>query len=374
MLNDKGGMPEANEIDAQLQLIAKRLVEARAPLIYGLTRLTVEAQELAVELAMCLRGAIDTPRGHLIPARGTSLQLHGEARATLGELQQHADLFVFVDCTATRGITESFVGKDHAKLPAKKVLQFNMAADDSTRNECRVLELACRTMDEVQVLHKKLKVATACDAAQEQLLAAWQAAQYPVLFYSPAGLVRSYGKSRAQYWIELLEYAVLARAKFGRAAAWPLEEAGTSLSNAAGAEYVLTARTGFPAAVQCFSGCAEYLPGVTDAEALLADGVIDAVLFLGEGPAADWNTTAKHHLKKIPTSIIASKQALQERAYQHQLECLPLDEEQGTIIREDGIPLPLRPVAPPTASTEKYLRRLLELVRELAATTAGAAP
>lgn len=372
VLNDKGCMSEPDEIDAQLKLIAKMLVEARAPLIYGLTQLTVEAQELAVELAMCLRGAIDTPRGSHIPARGTSLQLHGEARTTLGELRQYADVLVFVGCEPTPKFRTLFAVDGTPEWPAKKVYALPFLGSDTLWHE-----LGCRNSEEVQVLRKKRNATTPRDPKHEELLAAWQTAKYPVLIYEPTKLAKSFCVNAASYLLEQLERAALVRAKFGRAAAWPIELSDGLLSNAAGAEYVLTARTGYPAAVQCYSGRAEFMPGVTNAEALLADGVIDAALFLGEGPSAAWTNAALQHLQNIPTAIIASKEAMQGRVCKHQIACCALGEVGGTIVREDGVPTMCRPSSAsrnthaPDASSLLY--RLLELVREPAAAASGAA-
>jgi len=366
-------MPESEPIDVQLQHVAKLLVEARAPLIYGLTQLTVEAQELAVELAMCLRGAIDTPRGHRIPARGTSLQLHGEARTTLGELKQYVDVLIFVGCAATPELRSLFAVDGTPALPAKKVYVLQSSSNKTHRLETQVRELGCRNKDEVLALRKKLKVTTSTDPEYGQLLAAWQNAKYPVLIYEPAKLLKTFGKNAASYLIEQLERAAIERAKFGRAAAWPFDADPGELSNATGAEYVLTARTGYPAAVQCFSGCAEFLPGVTNAEALLADGVVDAALFLGEGTCNEWSAAAQQHLQEIPTAMVASQKVLQGQNSKHQIACCNLSEEQGTIVREDGVPLHLAAKVPPQASTEKILRQLLALVREPTVASPGAA-
>ena len=385
MMNDKWCMAEEDEIDETLKSIAQMLVAARAPLIYGLTQLTVEAQELAVELAMCLRGAIDTPHGSRIPPRGTSLQLHGEARTTLGELRLYADLLVYVHAPAKDNsppfsLTHALASQ--ANLPGKRIIHICMMQDgvrpvpkqdqkdllvhaDSGSFSTKVRELDCRNEQELFELRKKLAYRELThDADWEQLLRAWQEAKYPVLAYEPSGLTRSLGSEAAAYLIEQIERAALARAKFGRAAAWPLEAHSGGLSNAAGAEYVLTARTGYPASVQCFSGCAEFLPGMTNAEALLADGVIDAVLFLGEGPSADWSAAALQHLQKIPTATIASSLVLQGKSLLHKIECNSLSEEQGTIVREDGIPISLDSSGNPESSAASILRQLLAIIRE----------
>jgi formylmethanofuran dehydrogenase subunit B len=388
MMNDKGSMPEADEIDAQLKLIAKMLREARAPLIYGLTQLTVEAQELAVELAMCLRGAIDTPRGSRIPPRGTSLQLYGEARATSGELRQYADLLVFVGLGGHYRAFRFLIDHELANRDGYQVFHVQLQlthpakAKPSGIGVCfklpefaqQVRELGTSNADELQKLHKKLHSQMPSTAYWEELLQAWHAAKYPVVIYDSKLLQGDYGTSDSAWLIEQLERAVLARSKLGRAAAWPLEfKNHDERSNAAGAEYVLTARTGYPAAVQCFSGCAEFLPGVTSAEALLADGVIDAALFLGEGPSARWNAAAQQHLQKIPTAIIASKKAAPGQTCKHHIDSSDLSEEQGTVVREDGIPIPLVAKVAPENSAEKFLRQLLALVREPAAAETGAA-
>jgi formylmethanofuran dehydrogenase subunit B len=372
-------MPEPEQFDEQLKFIAKMLVKARAPLIYGLTQLTLEAQELAVELAMCLRGAIDTPRGSQIPSRGTSLQLQGETRTTLGELRQYADLLVYVDCEPTDELLAVCAVHGSSKRSIKQHY-LKPAAGSSLVNQIR--EFGCRNMDDVHAIRKKQSRNSTSDVAHEQLLELWQRANYPVLIYHPAKLVQTFGKLAAAYLGEAIERAALGRAKHGRAAAWPLPD-GEALSSAAGAEYVLTARTGYPAAVQFFSGYAEFLPGVTDAEALLADGIIDAALFLGEGPSNEWAAEAKHRIQKIPTAIIAAAEFLNQQACEHQIACSPLSEEQGTIVREDGLPIPLNVLSPKAVpgvaqeqsflSAQLLLSRLLELIREPATTTSGAA-
>jgi len=432
-------MPELDEIDAQLQLIARMLVEARAPLIYGLTRLTVEAQELAVELAICLRGAIDTPRGHLIPSRGTSLQLHGEAHTTLGELRQYADLLIFVDCEPWKkrpDFAESWAFSGTGMLPQKAIYHLALKrVDDNGQAEAdeldserktalpsfvraglsftfeqfvtQVRELCCRNSNELLALRKKLTSSeVATHPAWDELLTAWKTAKYPVLVYQPAGLSDAFGRSGGSYLIEQLERAVLERARHSRAAAWPLEEIGNQLSNAAGAEYVLIARTGYPCAVKFFNGRAEYLPGVTNAEALLMDGEADVALFLGEQNVGYWHRHAWNHRNPL---LISARwpthwDFVNPDIY---LQCRGLeDETSGTIIREDGIPfqLPLSEAAKKSwsistesldnleqgeeaeaaelASTdasktaprmEDLLLRLLELVREPALDESGAA-
>lgn len=431
-------MPEPDEIDAQLQRIAKMLREARAPLIYGLTRLTVEAQELAVELAMCLRGAIDTPRGHLIPARGTSLQLQGEAHTTLGELRQYADLLIFVDCEPWKkrpDFAESWAFSGTETLPQKAIFHLALKrVDDNEQAESaelgnepktllpsfvrggfsftfeqfvnQVCELYCRNCNELLALRKKLTSSEpTAQPAWDELLTAWQTAKYPVLVYQPAGLSDAFGRRGGSYLIEQLERAVLERASHGRAAAWPLEEIGNQLSNAAGAEYVLIARTGYPCAVQFTNGRAEYLPGVTNAEALLMNGEADIVLFLGEQNVGYWHRHAWNHRKPL---LISARwpthwDFVNPDIY---LQCRGLQNEtSGTIIREDGIPfqLPLSEAAKKSwslsteslvyleqgeeaeaaelASTEAsktaprmedLLRRLLEFIREPVPTARGA--
>ncbi len=433
-------MPEPDEIDAQLQLIAKMLRKARAPLIYGLTRLTVEAQELAVELAMCLRGAIDTPKGHLTPAHGTSLQLHGEARTTLGELRQYADVLVFVGCEPWEqrpDFVETWAFAGTATLPKKTIYHVDLQrcrTDEEAaaeQNEATLLastprfvrgnvrftgeqfstqvrELGCRDQQELHELRKKLgKEKSTIDPAWDDLLAAWQAAKYPVLVFEPAILADRFWHNGGAYLCEQLERVTLERAKFGRAAAWPLEDINNTLSNAAGAEYVLIARTGYPCAVQFFKGNAEYLPGVTDAASLLHSGVIDTALFLGEQNLYAWKSSGAWLNKKgllISARWPTHWDPVDPLFY---VQCRGLESEtSGIIVREDGVPfgLPLSDEVAKTwslstepldqmptgeeaedaelASTEAsktaprmedILRRLLELVREPAISTSGAA-
>ncbi|MGL4460926.1 MAG: formylmethanofuran dehydrogenase subunit B, partial [Planctomycetia bacterium] len=85
--------------DAALTQAVGLMAAAKAPLVYGLTRLTVDGQRAAAALADRLRAVWDVAgepsQGGRRPSGVPALQHAGDVTCTLGEIKDRADLLVF---------------------------------------------------------------------------------------------------------------------------------------------------------------------------------------------------------------------------------------------------------------------------------------
>ena len=74
---------------------ARILVEAKYPIVYGLSDTTSEAQRVAVGIADRIAGCVDTTTSVCHGPSGMAFQGVGEVTCTLGEVKTRADLVIF---------------------------------------------------------------------------------------------------------------------------------------------------------------------------------------------------------------------------------------------------------------------------------------
>jgi|GEM_PF-3515792 len=361
---------QATTVERAVAHAAEILSAAKLPLIYGLTKTTCEAQAAAVAVAEQVRGALDLDSAKILPARGSTLQTVGECRATQGEIGHRAEMAVtLIDDRWLK--KQLYLGANnpvvYELLPhVQNSAQFALRLD-----EWLIFQKSSGTG--VAVWRKRTHTVrdSSADALWDHLFSTWEQAAYPVLIYEYGLLLKLTATNNdplnAVEFCEQLERIVLAKARHGRASALPLELIDDKpISNAAGAEYVLTARTGYPRAVSFARGTAEFLPLESNAAALLARGTVDAALFVNAAPDPAWPTAAREHLARIPCIVMtdeatqlawveysnhAASLNQQQSNKQSSPPCpvvqIPLrsfaTEEAGTIVRGDGVPLPLRP-------------------------------
>src|SRR5688572_788656 len=96
-----GDWPEATisgqpaSIDDAVEEAVRILIEARFPIIYGLSDTTCEAQRQAVAICDLVHGNIDTTTSVCHGPSGIAFQGVGESTATLGEIRNRADLVIY---------------------------------------------------------------------------------------------------------------------------------------------------------------------------------------------------------------------------------------------------------------------------------------
>jgi formylmethanofuran dehydrogenase subunit B len=137
--------------------------------------------------------------------------------------------------------------------------------------------------------------------------------------------------------------------------------------NAPGAEAVLTWQTGFPTSVDLGAGYPRSLPGVTSAWERLGRRETDLALIIGEFAIDSLDPPEQQHLESLPRIVIAPPDLAEARpsgASVLMCAATPGLEEAGTIMRVDGVSLPLRPIRSSQFPTERQW--VEELSQEIA--------
>jgi len=132
----------------------------------------------------------------------------------------------------------------------------------------------------------------------------------------------------------------------------------------AGAEAVSTWQTGHPTSVSLARGVPTSLPGVTSAAAMLERGEADAALVVVDDLDGELgiSETAHRHLTRIPTVAIAPRATRANRPATVALaSATPGIDAGGTVMRVDGVTLPLRPALAASVPTDRdWLRSIGE--------------
>ncbi|MGZ6672825.1 MAG: hypothetical protein ACXVFM_10800 [Solirubrobacteraceae bacterium] len=317
----------AASVEEAASAAAAILREARAPLVYGLGGVSIEAQRQVVALAEAA-GAIVDPGG--AAGAGLAYQAIGSSTATFGEIRDRAELvvawradpavtnprllgrlrvgsrpLVVVDDerTATAAEANAFIELDAARdfeaLWALRALVGDAPLDRDRAGDLpldALGELAQRLLgaDHVAFLHGALDELDGL-----------------ALF----SLVRDLSHDR-------------------HAVALAVRRDG----NARGAEDVLAWQTGFPAAVSFARGHPRANPGEFSAAALLERGEVDAALVIASDALAQLPG-----LRELPTVVIDARDtetAKEARvAFATSVEGIDVA---GTAHRMDGVPVPLR--------------------------------
>lgn len=83
------------DLDEAIAEAARMLVEARFPIVYGLSDTTCEAQRQAVAIRDIIKGNLDTTTSVCHGPSGLAFQGIGERASTLGEVKNRADLVIY---------------------------------------------------------------------------------------------------------------------------------------------------------------------------------------------------------------------------------------------------------------------------------------
>ena len=353
-----------------LKLAAKRLNRARSPLIVGPTESSMEAQRAAVALADLIRAGIDTGTAS---NRWLARQRAGWVGATWGEIKQRADLIVFWDVDPGPvgphpRFAERFLDPPGRFVPHGREGRtvFHIACW-SDRESAIVIPPtgALAVLSGLRTLVRGGQVeAGAIEKATGQPIQVWtelveklKSAQYGVLVVGPmfdrhASLAECEGLERL--------FAELNVFGQGRFIGCSIGQGG----NKAGLEAVLGWQAGAPGAVDFRAGFPRYLPREAEAGRRLAAGQVDVVVTIGpeknvpfdiDHPDRPFWISIGHDATYHDATAPAPDLAL---ATAH-----PWIEAGGTVMRGDGVTLPLTPLLEPTRPTDAQildqLRRLI---------------
>lgn len=355
------------DFPAAIETARRLLMEARYPLVYGLSDCDTAAQRLAVAIADRLGGVLDNANSAtaaLLLAR----QQVGEVTCSLGELKNRADVIVFWGTNPARSQPRHFerysVDAPGEFLPGgrkdRTVVVVDSRATETTAIADRFLSIpAGRDLEVLWLLRAMLQAASGRPAkrtlrgqggvidddqvrslgitpeALVDLLALLRKARFGVILFG-RGLVQAAGGGQAVRALLELVRDLNAHTCF---AAAPMRAGG----NVAGAEEATTWQTGFPFGVSFATGSPQFGPVEFSAEQVLRRKQADVALLVGIHDLELLSSSAIDHLGRIPSILVGPKLLAGLKAS----VVLPTSvygiHTGGTVYRQDDVPIPLLP-------------------------------
>ena len=377
--------------DSAIEAAGQILVQARSPLIYGLSSTATEAQRCAVELADRLGAILDTTSSVCHGPAVLAMQSVGLPGCTLGEVRDRADLVIFWGCNPAVSHPRHFsryslplqasVSSRHpgSRTPGtpscSSGARFAVAVDvrptaTSERadlflqiepgRDFEILTTLRALVQGKQISLVRRPAPAGAEAIGGLALNQWRdlaermkACRFGVVF-AGVGLTMSQGRD-----LNLSElFRLVAELNdYTRFAAIPMRGHG----NVSGADQVLTWQSGYPFAVSYSRGYPRYGPGEFSAVDVLARGEADAALILASDPLAHLPVAAASRLRDIPMVVLDPRPSFTTQAARVVLPTASYGvDAAGTFYRMDGVPIRLRAVLPTVQPTdEQLLRRLI---------------
>ncbi len=361
-----------------VEAAAKILVEAKRPLIYGLSKTENDAIRNAVYLTELIGGAIDNTTSVCHGSSILAMQHVGSATTTLGEVKNRADVIIFwganpVEAHPRHLIRYSGMPKGMYNPNGRKdryIVVVDVRETKSAKLADQFIRIEPNTDFEVL---QALRAAVRGEAIHGDVIGGipvnvimalaekMKGARVGCLFYG-LGLNQSEGKHMNIDAMYSLVSEMNLHTKF---AVNPMR----GCYNVTGANMVTAWQTGYPFAVDMSRGYPRYNPGEYTAVDLLARKEADAALVMGSDPAATFPIDAVRHLAKIPVVTLERKRtptAMLSKVVipvaTSGIEC------DGTAYRMDVVPLKLRKVVDPPKGVypdAKVLEDIIERVKAL---------
>lgn len=371
-----GGEPAS--LEQALDEAARILVEARYPMIYGLSSTSCEAQRQAIAIAEWIGGTIDCCTSVCHGPSGMALQGVGEPSCTLGEVKNRADLIIYwgsnpaeshprhmarYAVTAKGKFTpngrkdRTVVLADVRKTPSARAadifLRINPGKDFEVLWALRGLVMG-KTINAAAIAGTGLTLEQLTDLAERM-----KKCRFGVFFVGQ-GLTQSRGKH-----MNLAAAFLLVRDMnhFTKFALIPMRGHG----NVTGVDSVMAWQTGYPFGVNFSLGYPRFNPGEFTMVDVLSRGEADAAMIVASDPMANLPDPVRKRLHDIPMIAIDSHESETTRVARVAFTTATAGiHAEGTIYRMDNIPLPLSRVLPsPYPSDEDVLMGILARVKEL---------
>ncbi len=360
------GMP-ATVSDA-IDRAAEILHLAKSPVICGLTRTTIEAQSLAVALADGIGATIDPAHSREAMPRLRAVQDVGFVSATLGEVKNRGDVIVFwgVDPVATHPRHfERYSVEPRGRFVAdgRAVIVVDDAPTMTSARSDQFVQIAAERWGEALVSLRAIVRGIDLPDADPRLISlasTMRRARYGVLFFGTSLGQAPGGPAVVESALKLVRDLNASTRFVALTLAGP--------GNPGGIEAVLTSQAGSPLAVDFQAGFPRYLPDEATSESRLARGEADAALIVADDPREFLSKDAMAHLSRIPTIRIApdatsgawpATVAIASATYGIHAG--------GTVMRSDGVTLPLRPALTTSRPSDRDL--LAAILRKLDAPT-----
>jgi formylmethanofuran dehydrogenase subunit B len=370
------GQLKPTTLEDAIERVARMLVEAEYPLLYGWSLTSCEAQKKGIELAEEVGGVIDNTTTVCHGPSILGVQDFGDPTCTLGEAKARADLIVYWGCNPSSAHPRhmkrySSLTKGRFRAPEhRKVVVVDVRKTPTARNANLFIQVKPNQDYELMAALKMLlqneeieeqEVAGVPVEQIEELAELMRSCEFGILFFG-LGLTMSEGKDRN---IDAAITLVRELNKWTKFAIMPMR----GHYNVTGANQVLAWQTGYPYAVDFSRGYPRYEPGDTSAVDVLSRGYNDATLVVASDPVANLPKDAVKHLCSKPLAVIDPHMSL--TAYMADV-VIPSAfvgiEAEGTAYRMDGVPLILKKVVEPPEGVlpdVQILDLILKRVREL---------
>ena len=345
---------DAVGLEQALDRAAGILSQARAPLIYGLSRSSTEGQRAAAHLADQIGASIDTTASLCHAPSIMAIQAVGESTCTLGEIRNRADFVMFwgVDPLRSHPRHMERYSVDPAGLLIpngrrdRTVVVVDTARTESAHHADIFLTVEKGNDFEVIWALRHLLRGPNLEAtgspgvsveALEDLADRMKNSRCGVIFFG-LGLSRT---GLGHLNVEALLRLVADLNRHTRFHARRMRIPG----DVTGADSVLCWQTGYPFSVNLGRGYPRYNPGEFSGNELLERGEVDACVLVGSEGVAEMSARARSHLQRIPTIVLDHASVRSDP--------LPLIRfttavygihRPGTAYRMDEVPIPLRPV------------------------------
>jgi formylmethanofuran dehydrogenase subunit B len=332
-------------MDACVAAIARQLQEATSLLVYLAPDLSCEAQREAIAIADRLRARVESVTSSAAMHGILAAQERGRAGATLGEIRNRADVMVFwgVDPAVAypRYVTRYAPDPVGVHVPRGRADRLVIAVDVG---DARGPADADRRVSVAPALEVATLTAARAGAGD---LAAWlRSGKYVVIVADGEAMNGDRGRADA------LNALAQSLNDHTRCALSVLRGGG----NRSGADACLTWQTGYPAAVDFSRGVPRYRPhDRVEPDVVLVAGAWDRV------PAG---VAQRRHGERL--AIIGPRASAHPSAFAIDTGVAGIHED-GTAIRMDDVPLPVRRVVPGPPTAREVLQRLRVAL-------AGAAP
>ena len=362
-----------------IERAARILVDARYPLIYGLSDTTCESQRVAVSIGDWIGGTVDTTTSVCHGPSGMAFQHVGESTCTLGEVRNRADLVIFWGSNPAeshpRHFTRYSLMPKGMFVPNGRKDRTCVLVDVRKTKSAKAADIfiQIKPRRDFEALWALRALAQGIELEARQVegetgvpLATWQdlidrmkRAKYGVIFFG-MGLTMTRGRHANS---EALLALTRDLNKFTRFVANPNRGHG----NVAGADNVVTWRTGYPFGVNMARGYPRFNPGEYTAADLLARREADAALIVASDPMANFSQPAREHLASIPYIALDPQETPTTRKAAVAFTVATYGiHVAGTVYRMDDVPIPLRPaLASPYPSDFDILRGIEHRVKEL---------
>jgi formylmethanofuran dehydrogenase subunit B len=343
-------------LDDALQHAADILADARAPLIWGLSRSSTPGQRAAVRLAETIGATIDTTASLCHGPSIMAIQEVGESTSSLGEIRHRADLVIYwgVDPLTShprhlerysiepagefvaRGRADrTLIVVDHTRTATAQIAdEFVQIEPDGDFEALWTLRALVRGVEPDAQVPTGAPLATLRALAQRMT-----SCRSGVLFFG-LGLSRlGLGHRHVEALLRLVTDLNAHTRFYARRMRIP--------GDVAGADSVLCWQTGFPFSVSLSRGFPRYNPGEYSANEVLERREADACLLVGSEGVEQLSPLARRHLASLPTivleyptvsSLVAPTVRFTTAVYGIHLA--------GTAYRMDEVPIPLRAVLP----------------------------